>query len=508
MILAARFSLLVRGSRLASFGLTAASGAALVLGFAPWSWSALAPLPMAILFFQVRSASTKHALARGYVFGLGLFGGGIAWIHVAVLQFGAGLLVAVPATAALVMLLSVFPAAALALAAWASRPISAIRFTLLPAAWVLCEWLRGWLFTGFPWLQLGYTQTGSQFAPLLAPMTGVLGLSAIVAFFAAGLAFGIQRGKRRGLVPLTLLWAIVLLLPWPTLSRLSTEPVGDAIEVALVQGNVPQAVKWHPQDRQGIIARYRQLSAPYWDSADLIVWPETAIPVIYRDGSTKPFKALAQRARGSRARLITGALRLHGDRVYNSVFDLGSGEFSDKEHLVPFGEYVPFNRWLQPLLDWLGIDLSNLAAASRMSALSIGNIVAGAPICYEMAFGAQVARFAANTQLLVNISDDAWFGRTIGLWQNLEMARMRAMETGRPVLRATNTGLTAVIDVDGQVRKRIAPFSPGVLVTDVVPRTGETPYVRWRDAWIAWLAITSAGTLALVISRAIFASVL
>ncbi|HDZ38661.1 MAG TPA: apolipoprotein N-acyltransferase [Marinobacter sp.] len=484
MISVATFASRVRSSRLVSFALTAAVGAALVLGFAPWSWGALAPWPMAVLFYQTRSESVSQALARGYVFGLGLFGFGIAWIHVAVLQFGVGLILAVPATVALVMLMSVFCAMALGFAAWIAPPMSGKRFSLLPVAWVLGEWLRGWLFTGFPWLQLGYTQTGSELAPFVAPITGVLGLSTIVAFVAASLAFGMSMRKRRWSILSLLLWITILLLPWPTLSLLSTRPSGDAIKTVLVQGNIPQAIKWQPEALQGIIARYRQLSEPYWNSVDLIVWPETAIPEVCRDGSRAPFNALGQRARDSRAQLVAGALRLQGEHVYNSVFDIGSGDFSDKQHLVPFGEYVPFSRWLDSLLRELGIELSDLTAASGMSSLPVGDIDVGAPICYEMAFGAQVAQFAANTQLLINISNDAWFGRTIGLWQNLEMARMRAMETGRPVLRATNTGLTAVIGADGQVRKRIAPFSPGVLVENVVPRTGKTPYVRWRSAWV------------------------
>jgi len=480
--------------------LTVAVGGMAVTAFAPMSWRVLAPLALAVLFANTRSASPKAAFGIGYAFGLGLFGFGVAWVHVAVEIFGGNTVLAWLAAAGLVLVLAVFPGMAMAVAARVSGGRGALHhLAVLPGCWVICEWLRGRLLSGFPWLQFGYSQTATALAGWIAPVAGVLGLSLFVALVAGALAHGLRSGNggRRWALAAGALWLAAWVLPAPS-EPLATQAAGDALAVALVQGDVAQARKWRPQARQAIVARYRRLSAPYWGRADLIVWPETAIPAVYVDGRREPYAALRAQAQASPARLFAGTLRAADVGIRNSVIDLGSGRASDKRHLVPFGEYVPAGALLRPLLAWLGVAVNDLGPGGGAAPLPVAGTAAGAPVCYEMAFAGEVAERAAQAGLLVNVSDDVWFGRTIGLWQNREMARMRALETGRPVLRATNTGLTAVIGADGRLQATLAPFVPGVLAATVVPRTGLTPFVRWasRPVLVVAALIVAIGVIA------------
>lgn len=478
--------------------LSGLAGVGLVAAFAPLSQAWLAPFVLAIPFTLAARGSVRHAAAIGTWFGLGLFGVGVAWVHIAIETFGGPVWLAWLAVGGLALGLALFPALAFALAARLGGASAGLRvFGLLPGLWVLAEWLRGWVLSGFPWLQIGYSQTTTGWAGWVAPVGGVLAISLICAFYAGALAWAWLAGRPGVVLGLVAMWLAIGAVSPPG-RPIGTRPDGTTLRVSLVQGDIAQARKWQPGQRQAIVTRYRDLSTAYWSRAELIVWPETAIPSVYRDGQAEPFRSLAEQARRTGTHLIAGTLRRDGRRIFNSMIDLGSGRHADKRHLVPFGEYVPAGRWLHPILEILGVPVSDVAAAKSAAPLAVAGTRAGMPICYEMAFAGEVAARARGAGVLINASDDAWFGRSIGLWQNLEIARMRALETGRPVIRATNTGLTAVIGADGRLRATLAPFAPGVLYATLSPRVGLTPYLRGGHRWpLIWAALWVIGAILL-----------
>lgn len=457
------------------------AGATLPLAFAPWNAWWFAPWPLAVLF--ALAGRTRSAVLRdGYLFGLGMFGTGIFWVHVGLVQFGLGLFPAVLATAALVAVLAIFPAVAMGMAQMLCPQRNLWRFMgVLPGAWVVLEWLRGWLFTGFPWLTLGYSQTAGPFGTRVAPVFGVLGVSLLVAVVAGVLAWvggGRARYALRGLAFASVLALVPVgyALPWIAWTR----PSGQLIHAVLIQGNVAQSQKWRAANLMSTLTRYRRLTAPYW-GADLIVWPETAIPELYRALQPTYFRRLARRARQAGTDLIVGVPRLRRGHLYNSAVEVGRHEFYAKHHLVPFGEYLPLRPLLGPVFHFLGLPAPDFTAGSGKTNMTVGSVKAEIAICYEIAFSRQVASRVAGTGLLLNLSDNAWFGDSIGPDQNLQMAQMRAMETQRPVLSATNDGVTAAINAHGRIVSRAPQFEALALPADVAPRTGLTPYVRWAD---------------------------
>lgn len=458
------------------------AGAAVPLAFAPWFWWALAPLALAVVLSLAGKGSPRQAFGYGYLFGVGLFGFGVSWVHVSMMRFGSGgPTVAIGATIAFVAVLAVFPAIALAAGRWLRPRADALSFlAVLPAAWVLLEWTRTWAFTGFPWLLLGYSQTGTPVGAAIAPVFGVLGASWAVALAAGGIAWAVGgAGRSRWGVVLGvagIVWGVASVVQGTQWGR----PAGATVDVALVQGNIDQAAKWRPGNRTEILERYRSLTESAW-GADLVVWPETAIPVWYAR-VREDYKAdLERQVRATDTALILGVPTREQGRAYNSALAVGEEPTYHKRHLVPFGEYVPFRSVFGDLLDVLGAPGSDFSAGSRATLLPVGDYRAGVVICYEIAFGPETARFFPGADLLVNISNDAWFGATIGPRQHLQIARMRAMEFSRYVLRATNTGLTAIIDPRGRVVERAPQFEPTVLAGQVMPRTGMTPYARWTD---------------------------
>jgi apolipoprotein N-acyltransferase len=472
-------------------------GALLVLAFAPFGQGWLAPLLIALLFHLLYTAHRPARAARlGYAFGLGLLGPGVFWLRISIDQFGG-----VPSWMALLFTLlfiagvALFFALAGALSAWlrVGRGRGFFMLVAAPLAWLLAELLRAYLFTGFPWLSLGYSQIDlppAGFAPLL----GVFGVGLLVSL-SAGL-LNLWRSP----------WALPLLgVLWLTGYGLAgmdwTRARGEPLPVALVQGNVPQSQKWLPSQFLPSLARYRKLSdqAP---EARLLVWPETAIAAFddrVRDSVLDP---LAMQMWGRGADLLAGIVaRAPDGRYFNAMLGLGiSGRQAYyKRHLVPFGEYLPLRPLLQPLLDFLSIPMSHFSPGDgRGRTLRLAGYRVGVDICYEDAFGDEVIQALPRAAFLVNASNDAWFGDSLAPHQHLQIARMRALETGRWLLRATNTGITALIGPHGRVRQRLPQFRAGVLRGRIQPMQGATPYVRWGDAPLGagallstlWLLVT------------------
>ena len=466
-------------------------GLAVPFAFAPHGFVFVEVLSFGVMYLMLREHSRALVSMSWFVFGLGMFGYGVWWIQVSVHQFGLPIYAfSVSVTAGLIII----QAAHLALFGYLSQGILAngSRVTALfaiPAAWVLVEFLRSWFASGFPWLLLGYAHTGTWLGGF-APIGGAYLVSYVVMFLAVSAMLTVRSRDVR-----FALTALVVISAGAWLSSGSWRHVhGDEIRRAtLVQGAVPQEIKWHPEIRQPSIDLYRQLSEPHWQS-DVIVWPETAIPA-YADEVPQVLASLASRANTEATTLLTGLAtrdtRLSPNerrRYFNSLVQIGlAGRGStsnliaqyDKRHLVPFGEYMPLDAVLRPITDLLSVPMSDFSAGeSDQVTISAGDMIFGASICYEDAYAELLRDALPMANVLVNISNDAWFGATIAPHQHLQISQMRALELGRYLLRATNTGISAVINERGQVVAKSEQFKPQALSAEFRLLSGLTPFAR------------------------------
>ncbi len=472
--------------------LAALSGVALVGAFAPASLSVLALVSPALLLFSLQSATPRRGVLRGFLFGLGLFGAGVHWIYFSLHDFGS----AAPAfaalvTVALVGVLALFPAALGGLIQWISPQPGLFRCCLVfPALWITLEWLREHLLTGFPWLSLGSAQIDGPLAGWL-PILGAIGVGGLLALGAGCLDCAVRGPLSRRALSVVLL--LTILVSGPLLfDRTWTETLGERVDVAVVQGNIPQDQKWLPEQRSATLSLYRDLSlaAP---RKDLVVWPETAVPALRFQ--VLPFlERMAKELDARGGELVYGVATYDpvGGDLYNSVGVAGNLEQTyHKHHLVPFGEYLPLRDLLQFFRDYVQIPMSDFSAGlPAQRALEVGDLRLGVSICYEAAFAEQIRAGLPAAEMLVNVSNDAWFGESLAPHQHLEIARVRAAETGRAMLRATNTGISAVIDHRGRVMGRTRQFETAVLEGEVSRRQGATPFVRHGQMPILGLAVS------------------
>lgn len=475
------------------------AGALVPFAFAPFGLFPLAVLLPAVLFFLWLDTTPREAARLGFVFGLGMFGVGVSWIYFSLHDFGN---MPAPLAAMMVLLLVTFLAGYPALlgalqARVASRGLRLVAF--LPAAWVLLEWMRGWILTGFPWLSLGYSQIASPLAGL-APVAGVYGVGYAVVLSAALFVQALRApGPVRYLLPLVMLWLGAF-----ALGRVQwVEPVDGPIRASLVQANVPIEIKWQPQWRNRIIELYTRLTLENKES-QLIVWPETAVPGYLHELDTGDLVELRRQLAGRDPAVLFGVVeRIAGNphpRMYNSVASLAAqpGVYR-KQHLVPFGEFLPLSDVLSWLLNYLHIPMSNFNAwGTPQPPLRAAGQKVAVSICYEDVFGEEIIRGLPAATLLVNVSEDAWFGDSLAPHQHLEMARMRAVEGGRTMLRATNTGVSAIIDHRGRVITAAPQFKTEVVSASVQPMRGATPYVRWGN----WPVVVILGLAAFAAWRA------
>jgi apolipoprotein N-acyltransferase len=464
------------------------AGALAVTAFAPLEWYPLACLALVPLFYRWLQDTPGQALRHGLLFGLGFFGAGISWVFVSVHEYGhVPVAAAVPVTAALVLFLSLYPALlGYLLKRILPQATGQALVLAFPAGWALSEWLRGWLFSGFPWLSLGNSQIDSPLAGY-APVLGVFGVGWLVALSAALLLAVLQRrGRVLSLVVLAGIWAGGLLLGqvgW-------TSPRGEPLKVALVQGNIAQQDKWQADKLLDSLALYADRSFAL-TGIDVIVWPETAIAAFYDQVSENFIPYIEEKLQESGATLLTGIPVLDRGKweYFNAVISLGGERaFYYKRHLVPYGEYLPM-RWLfGSTLDALAVPNADFSSGNGgQPLLQAAGYPVATSICFEVVFGEEMIQELPEAALLVNVSNDAWFGRSLAPFQHLEMARMRARETGRPMLRATNTGISALIDHQGRVTAQSPQFEAAVVTGEVVPRQGATPYVRWGNVPIVLL---------------------
>ena len=478
-------------ARIAAFLL----GAASVLGFAPFELFPLPLLTLAVLFWLWQAAPPRAALLLGGLFGAGWFLAGVSWVYVSMHQFG-GMAAPLAALAALLfcLVLALFPA----LAGYAFARLRSGRWAadagLAAALWALSEWLRGWVLTGFPWLASGYAQTPPSPLAGYAPLLGVYGVGLMAALVAALLAFSWQwRARRRpaaaALLALLTGGALLAQIEW-------TLPSKQTLTVSLLQGNIEQGLKWQPERLQQSMDTYLRLARAH--PAQLVVLPETALPLTFdqlpRDyimGLRRPPTRRPTLDDGSRI-LLGIVVRDAAGRFYNSTALLApdSRVVYSKRHLVPFGEFTP------PLFAWtlalMNIPMSNFSAGNaRQRPVAIEGEKVAVNICFEDLFGEEIIQALPEATLLVNLSNTAWFGDSLAQPQHLQIARMRTLETGRPMLRATNTGMTAIIGPRGQVQRTLPPFVEGALTERVRGQTGSTPYVRWGNTGFLLLAFAA-----------------
>ncbi|NDP48679.1 MAG: apolipoprotein N-acyltransferase [Sulfuriferula multivorans] len=463
------------------------SGALAVAGFAPFYLWPLPLLSLAVLFgLFTRTASARTGFLIGFVWGLGFFLTGVSWIYVSLSVYG-GMPMPLAALATFLFcgLLALFPALVGALQARWRVSLSVRLLVLIPLGWGVAEWVRGWIFTGFPWLAIGYSQVPASPLAGYAPLVGVYGVSFLLALTAALLAWSVTlRGK-----PAQRIWGgvvvVALGIGGQALRVIDwTTPDGAPTSVALLQGNIPQDMKWLPETTHSTLEIYARMAAA--SPAQLIVLPETALPLFesdlpdfYRDGLVM----LGQKNGGDiMTGLPTGSMN---GTYYNSVLSLGSApsQHYHKVHLVPFGEYIPLKAVWGWVIQVLHIPLSDFARGNRhQTPLAIGGQRVAANICYEDVFGEEIIRQLPAASVLVNVSNLAWFGNSFAPWQHAQISQMRALETGRMMLRATNTGLTAIINEKGQILASLPPFTSGSLTGSIQGYAGSTPYVRWGNA--------------------------
>ncbi|GGA97818.1 apolipoprotein N-acyltransferase [Agarivorans gilvus] len=463
------------------------------LAFAPYGIWPLMPLSILTLLLLLKPQQSGFKL--GFCYGLGWFGYGIHWVHVSMAEFGG---LPLWASISLMALLSGYLALYPALACWLTNKWQAqrgFRFYLLwfPACWLFTEWLRSWVLTGFPWLQPGYSQINSPLANI-APLFGVYGVTWLV-LLAAGaglLVLRSQAPKMRGLAGLLLLGPFIL---GSLFSQHSWTTTQAPVNVALVQGNVPLDIKWLPQNRSASLSQYQQQTLAL-NEADIIVWPESAIAALEYEVIDFLHHMDSQLLSKQQA-LVAGVIahNLQTNQYYNALVALGqqsseSGAASAyyyespnryyKNHLLPIGEFVPFEDLLRPLAPYFNLPMSSFARGSaQQNNLQLKGHHWLAAICYEIAFGELLRpQLTEDTDTIVTVSNDAWFGTSIGPQQHLEIAQMRALEFGRPVVRATNTGVTAFIDRFGQIEQRAPEYQKLTLSAAVTPATGFTPYQR------------------------------
>jgi apolipoprotein N-acyltransferase len=473
------------------------AGAVAVFGFAPFGLFPLPVLALAVLFrLWSRAERPAQAAWLGLSFGMGLFCIGIGWIYVALHVYGyMHPILAAVATALFAAVNAMLPALAGYVQAKCKASPNARFLLLMPAIWALAEWLRGLLFTGFPWLSVGYSQVPDSPLAGYAPLLGVYGVSLIVAA-SAGMVlvlWNVRWGKpgKIALGVLLALWvggAVLCTVAW-------TLPQGEPLKVSLLQGNIAQDEKFEEARLIGTLETYRRLAQS--SDARLIVMPETALPLL-RGNVPESYQAiLRDHVRKNGGDILIGAFEKENGSYYNSVYSLGSAESQHyrKNHLVPFGEFIP----LRGVFGWLVNDVLQIPMGDQASGganqapLDVAGQKVALNICYEDAFGEEIIRALPQATLLVNVTNDAWYGESHAAMQHNQLSQMRALETGRMMLRATNTGVTSVIGVDGRIQAMLPQHEEGVLTAQVQGYVGSTPYVRWGNGGMLVLVVLMLG---------------
>lgn len=472
------------------------SGALLVFTFAPFNWPVITfPVLAALLFFW-HNASRKQAFALGFYFGLGFFGSTVSWVYISLHNFGqAPFWLAILLTILFIAYLALFPAfCGYLLARFFTKNILSKYLLAFPGLWVLTEWLRGWFLTGFPWVFIGYSQT-QGFLKSFAPMVGVYGISWLIACLSGLLAaiFLMKKSWRSCFFMIVILMGIIGTSYF--LSRVQwTQPISSPIPIALLQGNISQTVKWQAEQIPKTLAIYQNLINEA-KTSQLIVLPEAALPLTQIQ-ATHYLENLAKQARLQPRSLIIGIPVVENQSFYNGALALGeTTAVYHKRHLVPFGEYMP----LRFLLNWLNhyilIPMADFSVGAKKQPpfYVLNHVELAIYICYEIAYPELVRSDFPAAQAILVLSDDSWFGNSFASAQHLQIAQMRALETGRYAMVSTNDGLTAIIDPQGKITAIAPPKIRMVLSGEIRAMSGTTPWIAWGIHGVLWLNLILLG---------------
>lgn len=467
----------------------------LPLAFAPYEMRSIAFISPAILLLVWQSVPRRFIYVTGLVFQLGFFATGVHWVYYSIHLFGNAVApLAAAVTALFVIGLAVICSVSGLFFERLTRNASVLKSALVfTATWAFVEWLRSWLFGGFPWLALGYSQVDTWFGAF-APLFGVYGTGLLVVLCCALVVAALlasSTGSRlvSGLVIAVIVGAALVL------DRLDWGYDGEhKLNVRMVQGNVKQQVKFERDELRATLDLYADLSlAPDGSKPDVVIWPETAIPTYFKNVESY-LQPLIDQLESDGIELLSGGFNVDGqDKMYNAFRQLtGERQTYRKSHLVPFGEFMPFRFILDSLASVIQIPMSDLSAGPEIQPpLNVAGEKFGISICYEDVFGEEMRFQLPEATVLVNVSNDTWFGDSAAPHQHQEIAAMRAREFSRPLVRVTNTGISSFISPRGAVFDTIPQFKQGVLDRAIMPRYGQTPYV-WLGNYpvILWFSLT------------------
>ena len=492
--------------RFAGSAVACLAGALLSLSLAPFEWWPFAVAMPAVLIWLWDGASPRRAAALGFWFNFGTFAVGTYWLYISLRLIGHA---PIPLALLLMIGLAAIMGAYHALLGWAVAKFLPARGALrwlvgIPAAWLLIEWLRSWFLTGFGWMALGYSQTDTWLAPL-APVIGQFGLGLLVLFMAGGVVTLMQ-----GNAPERIAAGAVIVAMWVAGFAFRgvewTVPAGRKISVAVVQGAIPQDEKWLEANFQHTLDLYESMTLSTLDS-DLIVWPESALPAL--ENNLQPYyERIMQAMNMHGSALVVGSLREEKGDYFNSVLALdlkfGHAQWHDKHHLVPFVEFFPVPDFIRSWLRLMDLPYSDFATgAADQPPLEVAGQKLAATVCYEDAYGSTQLPLMNTATMLVNVTNDAWFGHSTARYQHLQISRMRAMEVARPMVRAANNGVSAAIDHHGEVVARAPEYEANVMHADLQPRIGLTPYARTGNRVVVPLALVLSLFCAYVRRRSI-----
>lgn len=466
------------------------SGALLPLAFAPMGFYPMAVISPLLLLFFLENTTTKQAFWRGLIYGLGFFGFGAYWIYISIDTYGnTNFIIASIITAGFISILALFPAVMCYVyrrSGILARPddgrFNAPPLLAFPCLWVLIEWIRSWFLTGFPWLLLGQSQTNS---PLhgYAPVIGVYGMSFLVVLSASL----IYSKKWLNIILVGIIWLGGVgfsFVHW-------CQPIGKPFSATLIQGNIPEMMKWDPQQAYKSLKTYEALTYPHLGSK-MIVWPETAVTFLLPDA--KPFlehyDPVLEKHHSS---IIMGVPIPKNDKYYNGAIVLGegSGQYF-KRHLVPFGEYVPFETLLRGLIGFFNLPMSSFSAGPEaQQLLTVPGLNVAPFICYEVAYTNLLRTDLPLANILVTMSNDSWFDQSEALAQHRQIAQLSAEMSERYMLVATNSGETAVIDPFGKILAAAPINQPAFITATVQGYAGSTPWEKFGNWPVIFLIAVS-----------------
>jgi apolipoprotein N-acyltransferase len=471
-----------------------AAGALFPLAFAPVNAWWLALVLPAVLYAFTLTASTRRAASLGFWFGMGYFGVGVSWVYVSIHEFGnTPAPLALLFTLGFIAILALFFAGQLLLYKRLQQHAT-LNPLLFSASWVVSEGLRSVFLTGFPWLLTGMSQIPSPLQGF-APVIGVYGLSFICVCTAALLYQLVRARSLPAIISPLLLFVLVAVSGYKLSGIHWTESQGVSTAISIVQGNIPQEMKWSNEYLDMIVRRYDELTRKELGTP-LIIWPESALPLPYQNaGEYLDELGASAKAKGSTIILGIPFEAENQKQYYNSILSIGrdQGRYS-KYHLVPFGEYVPFSNALRGIIALLDIPMSDFIPGHDSAAtLPFGNARIAPFICYEIAYSDVIRHKLPEANLLLTITNDAWFGNSLAPWQHAQMAQMRALQTGRYSILSGNDGITTVFDEQGKQIASLPQFTTAVLHSTVTLYQGATPWVTWGDTPIFTTAATLLG---------------